>query len=222
LSLCDPNFPGDSQAIGLGFFQLQRVVVGFTASHAYVMPRGAPHGASDRRQFYLGSGEMIQIGMGYDIHRLVAGRELVLGGVRIPFEMGLLGHSDADVLVHAICDALLGACGLGDIGMHFPDSDESLRDVSSIILLEKIVKMVRQAGYAIGNVDATLIAEAPRIGSLRQRMRENLAQALDIEVERVSVKATTHETLGPIGRGEGIAAQCVALVVRNGPKSEKA
>ena len=159
---------------------------------------------------------MIRIGMGYDIHRLVAGRELVLGGVKIPFELGLLGHSDADVLVHAVCDALLGACSLGDIGLHFPDTNESLRDISSIKLLEKTVQMVHAAGYEIGNVDATLIAEAPRIGPLRRQMCANLAQALGIGVESVNVKATTHETLGPIGRGEGIAAQCVALVVRRG------
>lgn len=159
---------------------------------------------------------MIRVGLGYDIHRLVAGRRLVLAGVRIPFEKGLLGHSDADVLVHAVCDALLGACGLGDIGTHFPDTDERLKGVNSMRLLEKTVAMVSTAGYGIGNIDATLMAEAPKIGPYRLQMRDNLAQALGIGAESVSIKATTHETLGPIGRGEGIAAQCIALVVRDG------
>jgi 2-C-methyl-D-erythritol 2,4-cyclodiphosphate synthase len=159
---------------------------------------------------------MIRVGLGYDIHRLVAGRRLVLAGVPIPFEKGLLGHSDADVLVHAVCDALLGACGLGDIGTHFPDTDERLKGVNSMRLLEKTVAMVSTAGYGIGNIDATLMAEAPKIGPYRLQMRDNLAQALGIGTESVSIKATTHETLGPIGRGEGIAAQCIALVVRDG------
>jgi 2-C-methyl-D-erythritol 2,4-cyclodiphosphate synthase len=156
-------------------------------------------------------GEM-RIGTGYDIHRLVEGRELVLGGVTIPFEKGLLGHSDADVLVHAVCDALLGAAGLGDIGLHFPDTDPGLKDISSIKILSKTVEMINAKGFRVINLDSTIMAEAPKMSPYKAEMQKNIARVIEIEPECVNVKATTFETLGMIGRGEGIAAFCVALI----------
>jgi len=154
----------------------------------------------------------MRIGMGYDVHRLVEGRKLVLGGVTIPFEKGLLGHSDADVLIHAVCDALLGAAGLGDIGLHFPDSDPRLKDISSIIILTKTVVMLNARGFRVINLDSTIMAEAPKISPYKETMEENIARAIEIEPEYVNIKGTTFESLGMIGKGEGIAAICVALI----------
>ncbi len=154
----------------------------------------------------------MRIGMGYDVHRLQQGRRLVLGGVEIPFRSGLLGHSDADVLLHAICDALLGAAGLGDIGKHFPDSDLRYKDISSLLLLAEVKSLLNQAGYKVGNVDSTVIAQQPRLAGYMEAMRINIAQHLGIEQHRVNVKATTTEELGFEGRGEGISAQAVVLI----------
>jgi 2-C-methyl-D-erythritol 2,4-cyclodiphosphate synthase len=151
----------------------------------------------------------VRIGFGYDLHPLVRGRALILGGIDIPFEKGLDGHSDADVLCHSIADALLGAAALGDIGEYFPDTDMQYKDASSIDLLGRVNKVVRNAGYRIGNVDATVVAEAPRLAPYRQEMIEKIAEALDLEQDRVSVKATTHEGFGPPGRGEVIVAYAV-------------
>jgi len=154
----------------------------------------------------------MRIGAGYDIHRLVKGRKLVLGGVTIPFEKGLLGHSDADVLVHAVCDALLGAAGLGDIGLHFPDTDPRFKDISSIKILSKTVEMLTAKGFRVINLDATIMAEAPKMSPYTTEMQKNISRIIEIELNCVNVKATTFETLGMIGRGEGIAATCVALI----------
>ena len=154
----------------------------------------------------------VRSGIGYDSHRLAAGRELVLGGVRLQSELGLEGHSDADVLTHAVIDALLGAAGLGDIGTHFPDSDERYRDADSIELLRTAVARVREAGYTLANVDATLVLEAPKLGAARERMRARLAEALGLAVDAVNVKATTGEGIGFVGRGEGAAALAIATL----------
>ena len=154
----------------------------------------------------------MRVGMGYDVHRLVEGRDLILGGVQIPYEKGLLGHSDADVLLHAIMDALLGAAALGDIGKHFPDSDEAYKGISSIRLLEKVGELLEEHFYFIGNVDATVIAQRPKLAPYREEMRENVAKALGISVDQVSIKATTEEGLGFTGTGEGISAQAIALL----------
>lgn len=154
----------------------------------------------------------MRIGTGYDIHRLVSGRKLVLGGVTIPFEKGLLGHSDADVLVHAICDALLGAAGLGDIGMHFPDTDPKYIDIISLQLLTRTGELLRCRGFQIQNVDATVLAEAPRLSEFKKLMQHNLAEALEIKPDQINVKATTTEGLGVIGKGAAIAAMSVALI----------
>ena len=154
----------------------------------------------------------MRIGTGYDVHKLTEGRALVFGGVCIPFEKGLLGHSDADVLVHAIMDALLGAAALGDIGMHFPDSDEKYKGASSISLLENVKKLLEDEMYIVENIDATVICQAPKLQSYIVEMRENIANALDIDVSQVSVKATTEEGLGFTGEGLGIAAQAVCLL----------
>ena len=156
------------------------------------------------------------VGMGYDIHRLVPGRKLVLGGVIIPFEKGLLGHSDADVLIHAVCDALLGAAGLGDIGVHFPDTDPELKDISSMKLLVRTDEMIRKKGLGIQNIDSTIFAEAPKINPYRETMRKNIGHALDLEPDRINIKATTAEGLGVIRKGEGIGAICVVLLFRQG------
>ena len=154
-------------------------------------------------------------GIGYDVHRFASGRPLILGGVEIPHSHGLDGHSDADVLAHAIADAVLGAVGERDIGHHFPNSDESIRGISSLEILRKVARLLAGAGARIINVDATLIAEAPKIAPHVDKMRENLAAALEIPVARVGVKATTNERMGFLGRGEGIAAMAVASVVSN-------
>ena len=155
---------------------------------------------------------MIRIGQGYDVHRLVTGRRLILGGVDIPHETGLLGHSDADVLTHAICDALLGAAALGDIGRHFPDSDEKYRGVCSLVLLDEVGKLLRAKGCEINNIDAIIIAQAPKLAPHIDKMRENIAKTLKIGVEYVGIKATTEEGLGFTGRKEGIAASAVCII----------
>ncbi len=154
-----------------------------------------------------------RIGLGFDSHRLVAGRPLVLGGVRIPHSKGLAGHSDADVLAHAVCDALLGAAALGDIGSHYPPSDERWRDADSMLLLAQVVAMVGKAGWRIGNIDATVIAEDPPLGPHRKAMRHALASACGIAPDQTEVKAKTAEGLGLIGAGEGMAAMAVALLL---------
>ncbi len=153
-----------------------------------------------------------RIGNGFDVHALVKGRKLVLGGVTVPFEKGLSGHSDADVLVHALCDALLGALALGDIGTLFPDTDEKYKDISSLVLLREVVKIVRKKGWGIGNVDAVVVAQQPPLAPFIQEMRKVLAGTLKVSVNQVSVKATTTEHLGFPGRGEGIAATVTVLL----------
>lgn len=154
----------------------------------------------------------MRVGHGYDLHRFAAGRPLVLGGVQIPFEKGLLGHSDADVLTHAVMDALLGAAALGDIGTHFPDTDEAYRGADSIALARTVAAKLADAGYRIANVDATLIAQAPKLAPHIPAMRETLAKALDLPLDAVSVKATTEEGLGATGEGLAIAAHAVCLI----------
>ena len=154
----------------------------------------------------------MRIGHGYDVHRLAPGRRLVLGGVEIPFEKGLLGHSDADVLAHAVMDALLGAAALGDIGKLFPDSDPAYEGADSLLLLRRVAETLAENGYAVGNVDATVLAQRPRLAPHIPAMRERLAGAMGIAVDRVGVKATTEEGLGFTGAGEGIAAHAVALI----------
>lgn len=154
----------------------------------------------------------MRIGMGYDVHRLVEGRALILGGVEIPYEKGLLGHSDADVLLHAIMDALLGAAALGDIGKHFPDTDPAYKGISSMKLLEHVGKLLEENLFYIENIDATIIAQAPKMRPYIDTMRKNIAEALGIAPEQVSVKATTEEGLGFTGTGEGIASQAVCLL----------
>lgn len=155
----------------------------------------------------------MRIGQGYDVHRLVEGRKLILGGVTVPFEKGLLGHSDADVLTHAIMDALLGAAGMGDIGQHFPDSDSTYAGADSLRLLAAVVEKLANAGWQIGNVDSTIIAQRPKLADFIPKMRQNLALIMGVLPEQVNVKATTEEKLGFTGSGEGIAAQAVALLV---------
>lgn len=154
----------------------------------------------------------MRVGQGFDVHRLAPGRKLILGGVEIEHPLGLVGHSDADVLSHALADALLGAADLGDLGRHFPDSDETFKDVSSLTLLALVRKLLDRRGLKIVNLDATLIAERPKIAPYVERMKQRLAEALDIEAGRISIKATTTEGLGLTGRGEGMAALAVALV----------
>mgnify|MGYP001781305684 FL=1 len=151
----------------------------------------------------------MRVGMGYDVHKLVEGRALILGGVNIPYEKGLLGHSDADVLLHAIMDALLGAAALGDIGKHFPDTDDRYKGISSIKLLGEVGKLLDEECYIIENIDATVIAQRPKLRDYIDTMRENIAKTLNIEVRRVNVKATTEEGLGFTGTGEGISSQAV-------------
>lgn len=158
----------------------------------------------------------MRIGQGYDVHQLVIGRKLIIGGVEIPHERGLLGHSDADVLLHAICDALLGAAALGDIGRHFSDSDAQFKNIDSRILLRKVAGMISEHGFQIENLDATIIAQAPKMSPYIQQMVNNIAADLRVEKNVVNVKATTTEHLGFAGRGEGIAAQAVVLL-RTGP-----
>ena len=162
----------------------------------------------------------MRVGSGYDIHRLIQGRKLVLGGVVIPFEKGLLGHSDADVVLHALCDALLGAAGLGDIGQHFPDTEPQFKGISSMELLARTFQLVRDEGFCVNNVDATILAEAPRLDLYRSTMRTNIAGVLELEPADVNIKATTMEGLGAIGKGEAIAAMCVVtLLEKQGTRS---
>lgn len=156
---------------------------------------------------------MIRIGHGYDVHRLTENRRLVLGGVEIPFELGLLGHSDADVLVHAIMDSMLGALALGDIGKHFPDNDMSFKDIDSMVLFEKVVSLVEEKGYRLSNLDATISAEKPKLAKYIPLMRERIADVCKVDIDRISVKATTEEGLGL--KGEGIGATCVCLLMKS-------
>lgn len=158
----------------------------------------------------------MRIGTGYDVHRLVSGRKLILGGIEIPFEKGLLGHSDADVLIHAIMDAILGALGEGDIGKHFPDTDPKYSGISSIRLLEHVTVLMKQRGYRIGNVDATVIAQRPKIGRYFPMMKQQLAAAMECDEACINLKATTEEGLGFTGREEGMASQAVCLLVPKG------
>ncbi len=153
---------------------------------------------------------MSRFGMGYDVHQLVEGRRLIMGGVEIPFEKGLLGHSDADVLLHAISDALLGAAALGDIGKHFPDTDERYKGADSLKLLEEVGRLLAEKGYAVGNVDATIVAQRPKMAPHIPVMRENIARVLHVDIDRINVKATTEEHLGFTGSGQGISAYAVA------------
>ena len=154
----------------------------------------------------------MRIGMGYDVHRLVENRDLILGGVKIPHKTGLLGHSDADVLLHAIADALLGAAALGDIGRHFPDTDEKYKGADSLKLLGKVAELIGEKGYSVGNVDATIVAEKPKLAPYIDEMRKNIANVLNVSVDNVNVKATTEEKLGFTGSEEGISAYAVALI----------
>lgn len=154
----------------------------------------------------------MRIGQGYDVHQLAEGRDLILGGVTIPFEKGLLGHSDADVLVHAIMDALLGAAALGDIGQHFPDSDPAYHGISSIALLEHVSRLLEEQGFVVENIDATVIAQQPRLAAYREQMRSNVADALHLPVNRINIKATTEEGLGFTGIGEGMSSMAVAML----------
>lgn len=154
----------------------------------------------------------MRIGHGYDVHKLSQNRKLIIGGVEIPFEAGLLGHSDADVLLHAVCDSLLGAAALGDIGKHFPDTDPAYKNINSLFLLKKVGELISEGGYKICNIDATIIAQSPKMSPYIQKMRENIAEALNIDVSLVSVKATTEEGLGFSGRKEGISAHSVCLI----------
>ena len=154
----------------------------------------------------------MRIGMGYDVHRLAENRALIIGGVEIPYEKGLLGHSDADVLLHAVMDALLGAAAMGDIGKHFPDTDPEYKGISSLILLEKVGELLRENGFIIENIDATIIAQAPKMRPYIDSMRENIARVLEVDISCVNVKATTEEGLGFTGSGEGISSQAICML----------
>ena len=155
---------------------------------------------------------MIRVGHGYDVHRLVEGRKLILGGVEIPYKTGLLGHSDADVLLHAICDALLGAAAMRDIGYHFPDNDGKYENISSLILLKRTFDMITEKGFRVVNVDATVIAQAPKLSPHIEKMKENVAKALETDVGNVNIKATTEEHMGFTGSGDGIAVHAVCII----------
>lgn len=155
---------------------------------------------------------MYRVGNGYDVHRLVEGRKLILGGVEIPYEKGLLGHSDADVLVHAIMDALLGACGKRDIGVLFPDTDSEYKDISSLLLLDKVSQVLTEKGYGISNIDSIIVAQRPKLSPYIEQMRNNIACVLNTDIDRINIKATTTEGLGFTGTGEGISAYAVACL----------
>lgn len=157
---------------------------------------------------------MIRVGLGYDVHKLVEGRDLMLGGVKIPWELGLLGHSDADVVVHAIMDSLLGAAALRDIGRHFPDTDEQYKGISSILLLQKVGELLKEKGYAIVNIDATIIAQKPKLLPYMDKMIENVANTLGISVDQVNIKATTEEGLGFTGTLQGISSQAICAICK--------
>lgn len=154
----------------------------------------------------------MRIGSGYDVHKLIEGRELIIGGVHIPYLKGLLGHSDADVLLHAIMDSLLGAAALGDIGKYFPDTNQNYKGISSILLLTKVLKLISSLGYKIENIDSTIIAEKPKMAPYIFKMRSNISEALNIDISMINIKATTEEGLGFTGRGEGISAQSICLL----------
>lgn len=158
-----------------------------------------------------------RVGIGYDVHKLVDGRKLFLGGIEIPSDKGLEGHSDADALLHSICDALLGAASLGDIGKHFPNTDERFKDISSLVLLEKVNELISNNGYSIGNIDSTVLAEKPKLLPYIEQMRNKIAETLKLNLEQVSIKATTNEKIGFIGREEGIAAISIALLYKQNP-----
>jgi 2-C-methyl-D-erythritol 2,4-cyclodiphosphate synthase len=157
-------------------------------------------------------GGIMRIGIGYDLHRLVEGRDLIIGGVKIDYNKGLLGHSDADVLLHSVCDALLGACGLGNIGVQFPDTDPEYKDISSLALLEKVYSLVKSEKFEIENIDSVIIAEEPKLNPYINEMKKNIAKVLDITEKQIGIKATTHEGLGPVGKSEAIIAKTVALL----------
>lgn len=156
---------------------------------------------------------LIRVGIGYDVHKLVEGKKLILGGVEIQYEKGLLGHSDADVLVHAIMDALLGAAALGDIGKHFPDTDERYKGISSLKLLKDVKSLLEKEEYVVNNIDATIIAERPKIASYINSMRENIARTLEVDLKCINIKATTEEGLGFTGRGDGISSMAIASII---------
>ena len=156
----------------------------------------------------------MRVGLGYDVHKLVEGRKLIIGGVDIPYERGLLGHSDADVLIHAVMDSILGALALGDIGKHFPDTDEKYKGADSMKLLEFVYNLINEKGYNIGNIDCTIIAQSPKMAPHIQNMRENIAKTLNTSIENINVKATTEEGLGFTGAKEGISAQSICLLVK--------
>jgi len=158
------------------------------------------------------SEDIMRIGMGYDVHKLVENRDLILGGVTIPYDKGLLGHSDADVVVHAIMDALLGAAALGDIGKHFPDTDPAYKGISSIELLKNVGKLLKEKRYLVGNIDATIICQRPKLAPYKEQMVKNVANALDISTDKVCIKATTEEGLGFTGEGKGISSQAIVLL----------
>lgn len=158
-----------------------------------------------------------RVGIGYDVHKLVDERKLFLGGIEIPSDKGLEGHSDADALLHSICDALLGAASLGDIGKHFPNTDERFKDISSLVLLEKVNELISNNGYSIGNIDSTVLAEKPKLLPYIEQMRNKIAETLKLNLEQVSIKATTNEKIGFIGREEGIAAISIALLYKQNP-----
>lgn len=157
----------------------------------------------------------MRIGIGYDVHKLVKNRKLIIGGVNIPYEKGLLGHSDADVLVHAIMDSILGALGQGDIGKHFPDTDDVYKDISSIVLLERVYKILLKSGYKIGNIDCIIVAQKPKMASYIEEMKNNISKILNTSSKNINIKATTTEQLGFEGREEGIAAYSVSLLLEN-------
>ncbi|MBQ1312725.1 MAG: 2-C-methyl-D-erythritol 2,4-cyclodiphosphate synthase [Blautia sp.] len=162
----------------------------------------------------MGDFSGFRVGTGYDVHRLAEGRDLIIGGVKIPWEKGLLGHSDADVLIHAVMDALLGAAALGDIGQHFPDKDPAYEGISSILLLQKVTSLLKENGYRIGNVDATIIAQKPKMAAYIPQMKKNMSEAMEIDPAQLNIKATTEEKLGFTGREEGISSQAAALLYR--------
>lgn len=154
----------------------------------------------------------MRIGHGYDVHRLTKNRKLIIGGVHIPFELGLLGHSDADVLLHAVCDALLGAAALGDIGKHFPDTDENYRGIDSSVLLKRVCELLKKSGYRVVNIDATVIAQSPKLSPFIEQMRKNISECIGVDISAVNVKATTEEKLGFTGNLEGISAHSVCII----------
>lgn len=157
-------------------------------------------------------GRLVRVGIGYDVHKLTENRKLILGGIEIPYEKGLMGHSDADVLIHAIMDALLGAAAKGDIGKNFPDNDEKYKDISSMILLKRVKDILNEDGYTVVNIDSTIVAQRPKLASYIDSMRKNIAEVLEIEIEQINIKATTEEGLGFTGEGKGISAYAICML----------